>query len=76
MKFEELKKMDEEKLITKIFDLRKELIIFNSKRARGTTLEKPAMIKNTKKAIARILTILNSRKGQIQKTQGVAKNND
>ncbi|MBI2672494.1 50S ribosomal protein L29 [Candidatus Woesearchaeota archaeon] len=76
MKFEELKKMDQEKLKTKILDLRKELIILNSKRARGTTLEKPALIKNTKKTIAKILTILNSKQGKIQKTQEVAKNND
>jgi len=76
MKFEELEKMDEEKLNTKITELRKELIILNSKRARGTTLEKPALIKNTKKTIARILTILNSRKGQTKKVQEVAKNND
>lgn len=61
MKSKELKNLTEENLNNKLTDLKKELIILNSKRARGSTLEKPALIKNTRRAIARILTILNQK---------------
>ena len=57
MKISELKDLSQENLKVKLLELKKELIILNSKRARGSTLEKPALIRNTRKTIARILTL-------------------
>ena len=62
MKINEIKEMTEDNLKNKLLDLKKELISLNAKRARGSTLEKPALIKNTKKTIARILTVSNMEK--------------
>jgi len=61
MKINELRAMAPENLKTKLVELRKELIILNAKRARGTNLEKPALIKNTRRTVARILTLLNTK---------------
>jgi ribosomal protein L29 len=61
MKISELRAIPNENLKTKLVELRKELIILNAKRARGTNLEKPALIKNTRRTIARILTLLNTK---------------
>ena len=59
MKINELRELKQEDLKSKIVELRKELIVLNAKRARGTTLEKPALIRNTRRTIARILTLMN-----------------
>ena len=59
MKSSELREKKEPELKSKITELKKELIILNAKRARGTTLEKPALIRNTRRTIAKILTIIN-----------------
>lgn len=72
MKTNELKEMKQENLNSKLIELRKELIVLNSKRARGTTLEKPALIRNTRRTIARILTLMNP-KNQTQSVEVVKK---
>ncbi len=72
MKTNELKEMKQENLNSKLVELRKELIVLNSKRARGTTLEKPALIRNTRRTIARILTLMNP-KNQTQSVEVVKK---
>ncbi|MCF8884312.1 MAG: 50S ribosomal protein L29 [Nitrososphaerota archaeon] len=55
----ELKKKSNEELLDELDRLRAELILLKSK-PHGT-LEKPSLIRNTKKRIARILTILGER---------------
>lgn len=61
MKAKELKELTREELTQKLAGLREEL--FNLGRSRYTTkLEKPHRIKQTRKDIARILTILKERK--------------
>ena len=74
MKASELKVMKETELKNKVIELRKELIILNAKRARGTTLEKPAMIRNTRRTIAKIFTILNENQGK--NSEGVHKKHE
>ncbi len=68
MKINELRQLKQEDLKSKIVELRKELIVLNAKRARGTTLEKPALIRNTRRTIARILTLMNP-KNQTQSVE-------
>ena len=66
MKINELKDMSEENLKNKLLELKKELITLNAKRVRGSTLEKPSLIRNTRRTIARILTISKTKKSQIK----------
>ena len=76
MKINELKDKKIEELKSKMSDLKKELIILNAKRARGTTLEKPAIIKNTKRTIAKILTLLKSKEIQGNFSEGELKKHE
>lgn len=73
MKAKELKSMSEEDLKSKLSELRKELTKFNAQIATGTNPKSPGQIRNTKKTIARILTLLNSKKlsmlKKVQKTK-------
>ncbi len=74
MKISEIKELSEESLKNKLIDLKKELIILNAKRARGSTLEKPALIKNTRRTIARILTIAKIKSQAKDSGKGMKKN--
>jgi len=58
----ELRELSDEELLKKLKEARLELMKLRHKKALGT-LDKPASIKNTKRLIARILTLLNERKG-------------
>ena len=58
MKTKELRSMSEKDLQSKLEDLRKDLIKENAQVATGTTPKSPGKIRNIKKTIARILTIL------------------
>lgn len=61
VKIGEIKKMKAEELLSKLKELRLELIKLRGQKARGT-LENPMAIRNVRKDIARILTVLNERK--------------
>ena len=58
MKAKELKQKTKEELKVQLNESKKELIKLNTQVATGTTLKSPGQVKNTKKLIARILTIL------------------
>lgn len=60
MKTVELRKMTNEELNEKLFELKKKLMELRFKNAVGN-LEKTSEIKETKKSIARVLTILRER---------------
>jgi large subunit ribosomal protein L29 len=62
VKKKELKNMSKEDLNRNLVELRKELLKFNSQIATGTIPKNPGQIKNAKKTVARILTILNQKK--------------
>lgn len=61
MKFKELKSMSKIELENKIVEVKKELIKLNAQVATGTNPKSPGLIKQSKKTIARIETILGSR---------------
>lgn len=69
MKSKELRNMGAEELSKKVQELRKDLIKENAQIATGTTPKSPAKIKNMKKTIARILTIIKEKESQEQKTE-------
>lgn len=63
MKANELRKMTNEELNEKLYELKKKLMELRFKNAVGN-LEKSSEIKETKRTIARILTILRERELQ------------
>ena len=65
MKAKEIRPMTEQDIHTKLAELNKELIKHNAQVATGTQVKSPGQIKQTKKTIARLNTILN------EKTRGV-----
>lgn len=62
----ELKQMNETQLKTKLLDLKKELMKFRAQAASGTPPQNPGQIKEIKRTIARILTILNNKKKEVK----------
>jgi len=65
MKAEELRKLTDDELKEKVIELKKKLMNLRFQNAVGG-LEKPSEIRETKKDIARILTILKERELQAQ----------
>ncbi len=63
MKANELRKMTNEELNEKLYELKKKLMELRFKNSIGS-LERPSEIKETKRTIARILTILRERELQ------------
>lgn len=61
MKVKELRELGKEELKARLLELRKELIKYNAQIATGTIPKSPGQVKQTKKAIARILTLLKSK---------------
>ena len=67
LKNNELVKLGEKELDGKYKELRKELIKINAQIASGTVPENPGNVKNVKKNIARILTVINMKKKEGEK---------
>lgn len=66
IKNDQLRKMNEQELDNKLFELKKDLIKVNAQVAVGTIPENPGNVKNLKKAVARILTIQTEKKGGVK----------
>ena len=66
MKHKDLKEFSDQELADKEIQLKKELFELNGQRQVGR-VEKPASFRNTKKDIARILTVLSERKNHGKK---------
>jgi len=60
-KVKEIRQMSKEQLIERIAELRKDLLKLNAQIAIGTIPESPGKVKQIKKTIARMLTILNEK---------------
>lgn len=60
-KIKELRGLSENELNKRLEELRKELIKLNAQVGTGTTPKSPGLIKNTKKSIAMILTLLRKK---------------
>ena len=73
MKTKELKSLNKEDLISQLKELKKELVKHNAQIATGTTPKSPGQVKQTKKTIARILTILKQKPGINKEKQGEKK---
>lgn len=67
MKIKEIRSMSKEDLEAKLEELKKELIKVNAQIATGTIPKSPGQVKQVKKSIARILTILNEKTKEVGK---------
>lgn len=61
MKKWEIKKMRKEELLKKLEEIRRELMIVESKKASGASPDNPGKVRHLRKTIARILTEINRR---------------
>ncbi len=68
MKIKEIRSMNKEDLEAKLEELKKELIKLNAQISTGTTPKSPGQVKQIKKNIAKILTILNEKSEVDKKT--------
>jgi len=62
MKAKELHALSVEDLSAKLFEMKKELVKNNAQVALGANIKNSKMIKNIKKDIARIMTILSQKR--------------
>ena len=60
-KNKELNQMDKVQIEARLKELKKELMKINTQKSTGSTPENPGKIKQIKRTIARILTILNNK---------------
>jgi large subunit ribosomal protein L29 len=64
IKNNELRQMSLKQLDEKLLDVRKDLIKINAQIASGTVPENPGNVRNVKKTVARILTIMQEKTTQ------------
>ena len=64
LRIKEIKSMSNEDLNARLEELRKDLIKQNAQIATGTTPKSPGQIKQMKKTIARILTVMKSKESK------------
>jgi len=62
----DFKQMNEIQLNEKLSDLRKELMKIKTQISTGTTPENPGKVREVKKTIARIITVLNLKKKELK----------
>ena len=65
MKAKEIRSMSKEDLDVKLEELKKERIKLNAQISTGTTPKSPGQVKEVKKNIARILTILSEKTNEV-----------
>jgi large subunit ribosomal protein L29 len=61
MRIKEIRSMSKEDLNTKLEELRKELVKVNAQIATGTTPKSPGQVKQIKKNIAKIVTVIHEK---------------
>jgi large subunit ribosomal protein L29 len=67
MKIKEIRQMSKEDLLAKMEELRKELVKINGQVSTGTTPKSPGQVRQIKKNIAKILTILKEKELEVNK---------
>ena len=72
MKTKDLRVMSREDINAKLIELKKEMIKHNAQIATGTTPKSPGQVKPIKKTIAKIMTLLGTKKLGDQKSPNVS----
>ena len=73
MKIKDLMDLDKNEYQNKLAEFRKELVKLNAQSSTGTAMKNPGMLKQTKKNIARILTLINQNTQSLQNKAGKPK---
>ena len=71
MKAKEIRSMSKEDLDAKLNELKKELIKLNAQISTGTTPKSPGQVRQIKKNIARILTIMSEKSNEIKEVNRI-----
>jgi len=66
IKKRELRTLRNEELNSKLNELRRELMRLNTEISTGTTIKNPGQVRQTKKTIARIITILKKKMKEVK----------
>ena len=66
IKKKELRMLSNDELNSRLDELRRELMKFNTEVSTGTVIKNPGQIKQIKKTIARILTILKEKPKEVK----------
>ncbi|MBW2996071.1 50S ribosomal protein L29 [Candidatus Woesearchaeota archaeon] len=69
MKAKDLRSMSKQELNSKLEELRKEMIKHNAQISTGTTPKSPGQVREIKKTIAKILTIVGTQKEEPSKAK-------
>ncbi|MBS3136796.1 50S ribosomal protein L29 [Candidatus Woesearchaeota archaeon] len=69
MKFKELKPLKEKEIYDKLSELKRDLLKDKTEAAKGSQVKNRARIKQTKKTIARLLTLLHQKKTKKEGTK-------
>lgn len=69
MKKKELMDLGKSEYESKLMEFRKELIKLNAQSATGTAMKNPGLLRQTKKNIARVLTLMNQNKTKTKETK-------
>lgn len=64
LKIKEIRSMPKEELKNKLEELKKELIKLNAQISTGTTPKSPGQLKQIKKTVAKILTVLKRKESE------------
>lgn len=64
MKYRELKELDASELSEKLSELKKELMKHNAQISTGTTPKSPGQVRQIKKTIAKIFSLLENKEGK------------
>lgn len=73
IKAKELMRMSIEELNAKLKDLRKDLLKINAQKSTGTAIESAGRVKQVRKTIARILTIMHVKSKETKKLEAKKK---
>ncbi len=64
MKAKQVKALSIEDIKTKLTELRKEMVKYNTQIAAGTSIKSPALVRNTKRTIARLTQELENKENK------------
>jgi len=66
IKKKELRTLSNEELNSKLNELKREIMKFNTEIAKGTVIKNPGQVRQTKKTIARMITILKKKPKEVK----------
>jgi len=69
MKIKEMRQLSNEDLNSKIAELKKEILKINAQVATGTQIQNPAQLRQNKRSVAKLLTVLKEKTGGVKSNE-------